>query len=333
MTDPCARGAGPTAAAISVVLPAWNAQATVGRTIVSVFAQTARPGELIVVDDGSTDATADAVAALARAAPMPVRLIRQPNGGAGSARNRGVAEARGAWVALIDADDEYLPEAIERLAALADAAPGAAVAFGDALRVERGVESNASYIRPRLIRAGEDFDAGPPPRLLDPERLLLFGSFLAHGAFIARRDLLLAAGPCNPHLRRAIDRDMFLRLAVASDDPWVFTWERLARITYVEGSLSSRGNALRHALAQLEVLADHGRRIEGAGPARRALLRAAQRKSGGRALYHASLAGPGAVLAAARALPGTAWPALLPDLLTGLARGAVMAARRAGAPG
>jgi glycosyltransferase involved in cell wall biosynthesis len=91
---------------ISVVIAAYNASATLGRAIQSVLVQTRPADEIIVVDDGSTDGTADA----ARQFGSGVRVISQSNGGASVARNTGIQNACGDWIAFLDADDEWLPE-------------------------------------------------------------------------------------------------------------------------------------------------------------------------------------------------------------------------------
>jgi glycosyltransferase involved in cell wall biosynthesis len=101
---------------VSVVIPAHNAARTVRDAIRSALTQTVSDLEVVVVDDGSTDATA----AEAQAVDDPrVRVISQPNGGAASARNTGMGRAVGTYVALLDADDLWLPDKLERqLAAL-----------------------------------------------------------------------------------------------------------------------------------------------------------------------------------------------------------------------
>jgi len=95
---------------ISVVMPAYHAAAFVQRAIESVWSQTHCPLELIVVDDGSSDDTS----AAAKAADPRTVVIRQPNGGPGAARNRGVKEATGDWIAFLDADDAWRPNKLER---------------------------------------------------------------------------------------------------------------------------------------------------------------------------------------------------------------------------
>jgi glycosyltransferase involved in cell wall biosynthesis len=95
---------------ISVLIPAYNAAATIGTTLESVFAQTHPPDEILVVDDGSTD---DTCLVVERFAPR-VRLLRQPNAGPAAARNHAARESQGDWLALLDADDGWLPRKLER---------------------------------------------------------------------------------------------------------------------------------------------------------------------------------------------------------------------------
>ncbi|MGK2964547.1 MAG: glycosyltransferase family 2 protein [Tepidiformaceae bacterium] len=99
---------------ISVIVPAYNGERFLRDALESVFAQTLRPDEVIVVDDGSTDGTAS----VAQAFPG-VRLIQQANRGLPGARNTGIAAARGPWIALLDADDIWVPKKLERQAAVA----------------------------------------------------------------------------------------------------------------------------------------------------------------------------------------------------------------------
>ena len=101
---------------ISFIIPAYNAAAYIARAIDSALAQTLPPLEVIVIDDGSSDNTVEVVEKY----PAPVRLLRKANGGPASARNLGAKEAKGEWLALLDADDTCLPARLEREAALMD---------------------------------------------------------------------------------------------------------------------------------------------------------------------------------------------------------------------
>lgn len=100
---------------ISVVIPLYNKEQEIEQTIRSVLAQTRQPEEILVVDDGSTDRSAEIVRAIA--SPL-VRLITQANAGVSAARNRGIAEARSQYIALLDGDDQWeagFLEVVERL--------------------------------------------------------------------------------------------------------------------------------------------------------------------------------------------------------------------------
>jgi len=91
-----------------VVIPAFNAAATLPRCLESVFAQTLRPNEVIVVDDGSTDNT------MAVAGKLGASVITRTNGGPSAARNAGLRAAVGEWIALLDADDTWASRKLER---------------------------------------------------------------------------------------------------------------------------------------------------------------------------------------------------------------------------
>jgi glycosyltransferase involved in cell wall biosynthesis len=99
---------------VSVVIPAFNAAQYIGAAIASALAQSFQPQEVIVVDDGSTDGTAE----LVRRSWPGVQVLRQANRGSGAARNAGCGAARGEWLAFLDADDQWLPRKLERQIAL-----------------------------------------------------------------------------------------------------------------------------------------------------------------------------------------------------------------------
>ncbi len=92
---------------ISAVIPAFNRRNHVSRAIDSALAQTVPADEIIVVDDGSTDGTAEVVESRYGSR---VRVVRQANTGVAGARRRGIQEARGVWIAFLDSDDEWLPD-------------------------------------------------------------------------------------------------------------------------------------------------------------------------------------------------------------------------------
>jgi glycosyltransferase involved in cell wall biosynthesis len=110
---------------ISVVIPAYNRQAYIGEAVESVLAQEHRPIEIMVVDDGSNDATADVVAQY-----DDVQYIRRERGGAAAARNTGVEQAQGELLAFLDSDDRWLPDTLERQLAARSSQPHADIVLG-----------------------------------------------------------------------------------------------------------------------------------------------------------------------------------------------------------
>lgn len=98
---------------VSVIIPAYNAELTIRETLESVSAQTYRAMEVLVVDDGSSDRTAAIVEEFS-ANDSRFRLVRQSNAGVGAARNTGISQAIGKYIAPLDADDLWMPEKVEK---------------------------------------------------------------------------------------------------------------------------------------------------------------------------------------------------------------------------
>lgn len=124
-----------TAPAVSVLMPVYNAEATLARSVGSVCAQSRGDWELLLIDDGSRDGSAALAARLAEGDPRIRSLVPGGNRGAAAARNAGLAEARGRHIAFLDADDRWHPEKLARqLAFMADS--GAALSHTAYLRVD-----------------------------------------------------------------------------------------------------------------------------------------------------------------------------------------------------
>jgi hypothetical protein len=186
---------------ISVVVPLYQKAATVRRCLASIAAQTLGDFEAIVVDDGSTDGCG---AAVAEFADSRFRLLRQANAGPGAARNRGIVEARGAYVAFLDADDHwdagYLAHMVARLDANRDA-----VAAACSYRTGR------SSLVPRWRRAG--LTSGPARVVpgTPPADVVTLVAFLSPCTTVVRRDAVRSAGGFYEHGCR-YGEDSFLAL-------------------------------------------------------------------------------------------------------------------------
>ena len=123
-----------TTTRISALIPAYNAARFLNEALASVFAQSRPPDEVIVVDDGSTDGTAEVAARWSDR----IRFERLPHVGVRAARAQLLAAASGDWIAFLDADDLWLPHKLERQLAVAAAYPEAEMVYGQMLRFRDG---------------------------------------------------------------------------------------------------------------------------------------------------------------------------------------------------
>jgi len=183
---------------VSVVIPAYNAAWCIGRAIDSVLAQSFRDLEVIVVDDGSTDDTAKMLAAYG----PRIRVVSKLNGGMSSARNAGIALARGPYLAFLDADDRWLPEKLSRQVELLDS---------------RHDLSFCSTTATLESPEGETIGIWGCQRLANPSLADIFEhhAAIAGGAssVLARRELVVSLNGFDDKLFGAEDTDLWIRLA------------------------------------------------------------------------------------------------------------------------
>jgi glycosyltransferase involved in cell wall biosynthesis len=188
------------AALVSVIIPAFRSAPYIAATLASVFDQTCRNIEVILVNDGSPD-TRELLEAIA---PWRSQLvyIEQENGGAGAARNAGLDAARGEYVAFLDADDRWLPEFLASQVEYLERNRGCDMVYADAL------------ITGDTPLAGRTFMETTPS-----QGPVTFGSLVEQrctvltSAVVARREAVEAAGRFDASLRRGQDFDLWLRLA------------------------------------------------------------------------------------------------------------------------
>jgi glycosyltransferase involved in cell wall biosynthesis len=190
---------------ISVVIPSYNRASAVCCAIDSVLRQTFPPTEIIVVDDGSQDSTAERVGEYGNA----IRYIYQVNAGAAAARNRGVREARFPWLAFLDSDDEWLPGYLEHMAAaIAATAGSAAVYFSDA--------EFEAFPPPRNRWAYTGFSARTPFEVLEntPDVVLAEAQPMLLPFSIFQRSVFLEAGGLWERLPAGEDTHLYVRLGL-----------------------------------------------------------------------------------------------------------------------
>jgi glycosyltransferase involved in cell wall biosynthesis len=208
----------------SILTPAYNASAFIRETIESVQAQTWPSFELLIVDDGSTDGTAEIAAGYARTDPR-IRVLRQHNGGAAAARNAAIAVSSGKYFALIDSDDCWTPDYLETQAALFDAHPELDVISANAINRGGSVDG-------RLWR---EADHSLVPVTLHG-LLAAEDSFCVLAAF--RREVAERLGGFDGSLRKNEDYDFWIR-AAATGHRLAFYGRPLAYYRRRSESLSS----------------------------------------------------------------------------------------------
>ncbi|MFN2323700.1 MAG: glycosyltransferase [Trueperaceae bacterium] len=181
----------------SIVVPVYDGAAFVREAVDSALAQTYPDLEVVVVDDGSRDATPRIVDALAERDPR-VRVHHQANRGLSGARNAGIDRARGAYVAFLDADDWLLPNKLADQVAALEAAPDVGLVYGE-----------VHYVDERQGGAVWDPLRGAPP--VPFPRLLAYRNWFAPPAPLLRRSLVDAVGGFDPDFRAVEDWDYWLR--------------------------------------------------------------------------------------------------------------------------
>jgi glycosyltransferase involved in cell wall biosynthesis len=185
-----------------VIMPAYNAERTIGVALESVLSQSFEDFELIIIDDGSSDATKDVVRA---SSDSRIRCVSTQNGGVSRARNRGLSLASGELVAFLDADDVWYRTKLKRQVETMAARPSVGLCFTSA----ELVDDQLRKIGEDCARRHEDFC----------EALLLIGNVLpASGSSVmARRSLVTAAGGFDTGLSQCADWDLWLRLSLKAD--------------------------------------------------------------------------------------------------------------------
>jgi glycosyltransferase involved in cell wall biosynthesis len=195
MTREVEPGPAPT---FSVIIPAYQVADLIGDALESIQGQTLPPFEVIVCDDGSTDGLEEALAAYRD----EIVFVQKENGGESSAKNAAAAIARGDFLAILDADDVYLPHNLEALSELAQLRPDLDILTTDALIVANGLEVRHVYDRYWRFE-------------VENQRRAILQRNFVFGLAAVRRRQLLKHGGFDESMRWAEDWDLWLRMILA----------------------------------------------------------------------------------------------------------------------
>jgi glycosyltransferase involved in cell wall biosynthesis len=286
---------------ISVVIPTRDRRELLRLALLSVRGQTAVDIEVIVVDDASADDTASVVSAFA---DSRLRIVRQASpGGVSTARNRGIAEASGGWVAFLDDDDLWAPDKL-------------------ALQLEAATRSSRRWVYAGDVNVDDDlrvltaFPAPTPEQVM--ERLPRYNPVPSGASnVLVRADALAEAGPFDSGLKRTEDWDMWIR--VARTGPPAFVPRPLVAYRFHSANIAAETTAIVEEADRLATR--HGIPVDRAAMQRRAAwisLRAGARR---RAIGHYVRAfAMGDVRSAARAAVALVHPAVGSNRVFGLLR-------------
>jgi glycosyltransferase involved in cell wall biosynthesis len=239
---------------VAVLIPAYNAARFIGETLASVAGQERKPDQIVLVDDGSTDGTAELAAATAQRLGLQVEIIVQPNGGVSVARNAGIARLRTELVAFLDSDDVQLPHHLKLLVGAFERHPELVLCFGDA------EEFNARGV----LRSSVLVSMPPLPFDLDPDGLrlirgsafesLLGGNYIPTSGHVVSVQALKLEKGFDEALPTSEDRELLMRLACRG--PFAYYTRKVSRkrlhdtsLTSTESELNIIRNGL-HALAK-----------------------------------------------------------------------------------
>jgi glycosyltransferase involved in cell wall biosynthesis len=222
---------------VSVVVPLYNKAPYVGRCLRSVSAQTYRDFETIVVDDGSTDGGDRMLDAFS--APG-LRVVRQANAGPGAARNRGIRESRGEYVAFLDADDEWLPEFLASSVRALDETPRAAAVSSSYFEEPHERRVDRLWRRRGIVPGLQCVTAK-----FTPEHLVNLVAYMHPCTTVARSQVLRDFGGFYDRDRCVYAEDAFLWLQVVLNRAVFFRLEPLVRIHRDAAQLSGNLSAAR----------------------------------------------------------------------------------------
>lgn len=183
---------------VSTIIPAYNAEGYIQEAIESVLSQTYKDIELIVVDDGSTDSTAEAVKNFS----LKVEYMRHAkNMGPAAARNTGIRQAKGEYIAFLDADDVWMPTKIEEQIKLFESNKDLSLVYSNCYAINRSGRALGVLFNPVKLHRGRVFEK------------LLLDSFITTSSVVIKKQVLNAIGMFDERFLVSQDFDLYLRIA------------------------------------------------------------------------------------------------------------------------
>ncbi len=188
---------------VSVIMPTFNCAVYIGEAIESALNQTYKDFEIVIVDDGSTDNTEEVVRRYIFSTQVMIKYIRQFNSGPAVARNKAISESRGEFLALLDADDIWLPDRLKEGLASFEANPDVGLIHSDTLRIDEKGDFLPKPRRNVRLSSGNIFNS-----------LMLRKVHISCPTVLLRRAALDKVGLFdeNPQCRGVEDRDLWLRI-------------------------------------------------------------------------------------------------------------------------
>lgn len=210
---------------VSVIIPTYNCARYISEAIGSALSQTYRDFEIIVVDDGSTDNTAEVLDVY----KGQIRLLHQQNKGVSAARNKGIREARGHYVAFLDADDLWLPDKLGLQVQIMEANPDTAMVFTDGERLVKAFPTDYS-LKPLPQHSISDNKEGFWHKITQVKiddgsifkgnyyKDMLLGNLVFFtSSILVRKEILQKVGFLNENLPSSEDYELWLRMAYQHD--------------------------------------------------------------------------------------------------------------------
>lgn len=247
---------------VAAVIPAYNVAAFICDTLDSVARQERLPEQIVVVDDGSTDDTAQRVRDWSRDRGIAVELLVQENRGPGAARNAGILRAEADLIAFLDADDVWLPNHLITLGRGFDAVPQLVLSFADQQESDESGLANQTFLRGKAIERLPYKRLSGGLRLLEEPAYvsLIGGNYVPTSGSVVRKQAAEHIGLFDVSLLTCEDRDFLLRLSRVGEVgyfPVVVAHKRVhdANISHPRHKLSLQKNAL-EVLLKMNRMAD-----------------------------------------------------------------------------